>query len=71
VVILKVDKANKKISLGYKQVLANPWDELKSRHPEGSVVEGVVKNVADFGVFVDIGEVDRRPGARLRPFLEH
>ncbi len=56
VVILKVDKANKKISLGYKQVLANPWDELKSRHPEGSVVEGVVKNVADFGVFVDIGE---------------
>ncbi len=56
VVILKVDKANKKISLGYKQILANPWDELKSRHPEGSVVEGVVKNVADFGVFVDIGE---------------
>jgi small subunit ribosomal protein S1 len=56
VVILRVDKANKKISLGYKQILANPWDELKSRHPEGAVVEGVVKNVADFGVFVDIGE---------------
>jgi small subunit ribosomal protein S1 len=56
VVILKVDKANKKISLGYKQILANPWAELKARHPEGSVVEGVVKNVADFGVFVDIGE---------------
>jgi small subunit ribosomal protein S1 len=56
VVILRVDKANKKISLGYKQILANPWDELKARHPEGSVVEGVVKNVADFGVFVDIGE---------------
>jgi small subunit ribosomal protein S1 len=56
VVVLRVDKANKKISLGYKQVLANPWDELKTRHPEGTVVEGVVKNVADFGVFVDIGE---------------
>jgi small subunit ribosomal protein S1 len=56
VVILRVDKANKKISLGYKQILANPWDELKNRHPEGAVVEGVVKNVADFGVFVDIGE---------------
>ncbi len=56
VIVLKVDKANKKISLGYKQILANPWDELKARHPEGSVVEGVVKNVADFGVFVDIGE---------------
>jgi small subunit ribosomal protein S1 len=56
VVILRVDKGNKKISLGYKQILANPWDELKSRHPEGSIVEGVVKNVADFGVFVDTGE---------------
>jgi small subunit ribosomal protein S1 len=56
VVILKVDKANKKISLGYKQIIANPWDELKARHPEGSIVEGVVKNVADFGVFIDIGE---------------
>jgi len=56
VVVLKVDKGNKKISLGYKQLLSNPWDELKARHPEGSVVEGVVKNVADFGVFVDVGE---------------
>jgi len=55
-VVLKVDKDNKKISLGYKQILPNPWDELKVRHPEGSIVEGVVKNVADFGVFVDIGE---------------
>ena len=56
VVVLKVDKGNKKISLGYKQLLVNPWDELKARHPEGSVVEGVIKNVADFGLFVDIGE---------------
>src|SRR5512139_880121 len=56
VVVLKVDRGNKKISLGYKQLLVNPWDELKARHPEGSVVEGVVKNVADFGLFVDIGE---------------
>jgi small subunit ribosomal protein S1 len=56
VVVLKVDKGNKKISLGYKQLLGNPWDDLRARHPEGSIVEGVVKNVADFGVFVDIGE---------------
>jgi len=56
VVVLKVDKANKKISLGYKQLLSNPWDELRALHPEGSIVEGVVKNVADFGVFVDVGE---------------
>jgi len=55
-VVLKVDKDNKKISLGYKQILPNPWEELKERYPEGAVVEGVVKNVADFGVFVDVGE---------------
>src|SRR5674536_408117 len=55
VVVLKVDKANKKISLGYRQLLSNPWDELRARHPEGSIVEGVVKNVADFGVFGDVG----------------
>ncbi|MCL2103113.1 MAG: 30S ribosomal protein S1, partial [Syntrophorhabdaceae bacterium] len=55
-VVLKIDKDNKKISLGYKQILPNPWEELKVRHPEGSIVEGVVKNVADFGVFVNIGE---------------
>jgi len=56
VVVLKVDRGNKKISLGYKQLLSNPWEELKARHPEGSTVDGVVKNVADFGVFVDVGE---------------
>jgi small subunit ribosomal protein S1 len=59
VVILKIEKENKKVSLGLKQLLANPWDELRARCPEGSVVEGVVKNVTDFGVFIDIGgEID-------------
>jgi small subunit ribosomal protein S1 len=59
VVALRVEKEHKKISLGLKQLLANPWDELRSKHPEGSVVEGVVKNITDFGVFVDIGsEID-------------
>jgi small subunit ribosomal protein S1 len=59
VVVLRVEKEHKKISLGLKQLLSNPWDELRSGHPEGSVVEGVVKNVTDFGVFVDIGsEID-------------
>jgi small subunit ribosomal protein S1 len=58
-VILKIEKENKKVSLGLKQLLANPWDELRARCPEGSVVEGVVKNITDFGVFVDIGgEID-------------
>jgi small subunit ribosomal protein S1 len=59
VVVLRVEKEHKKISLGLKQLLSNPWDDLRARHPEGSVVEGVVKNLTDFGVFVDIGsEID-------------
>ena len=59
VVVLRVEKEHKKISLGLKQLLSNPWDDLRAKHPEGSVVEGVVKNVTDFGVFVDIGsEID-------------
>ena len=56
VVVLRLEKEHKKISLGYKQLLANPWDQLRSLHPEGSVVEGVVKNITEFGAFVDIGE---------------
>jgi len=55
VTVLKIEKEHKKISLGYKQLLANPWDELRAKHPEGSTVEGTVKNITDFGVFVDIG----------------
>lgn len=59
VVVLRVEKEHKKVSLGLKQLLSNPWDELRAMHPEGSIVEGVVKNVTDFGVFVDIGrEID-------------
>ena len=59
VVILRVEKEHKKISLGLKQLLANPWDDLRAKHPEGSTVEGAVKNITDFGVFVDVGcEID-------------
>ncbi len=59
VVVLRVEKEHKKISLGLKQLLSNPWDDLRAKHPEGSVVEGIVKNVTDFGIFVDIGfEID-------------
>src|SRR4030065_481050 len=55
VVVLKLEKENKKISLGYKQLLVNPWEQLRAAHPEGSVVEGVVKDLTDFGACVDIG----------------
>src|SRR5512145_206253 len=55
VAVLKIEKEHKKISLGYKKLLSNPWDDLRVKHPEGTTVEGTVKNITDFGVFVDIG----------------
>ncbi len=53
--VLEVDSKNKRISLGMKQLQSNPWDELELKHPVGTQVEGEVKSVTDFGVFVDIG----------------
>ena len=41
VVILDFDEANHKLSLGHKQLLPNPWDQLEAKHPVGSVVDGV------------------------------
>jgi len=53
--VLEVDSKNKRISLGLKQLQSNPWDELEIKNPVGTQVEGEVKSVTDFGVFVDIG----------------
>ena len=54
--VLDIDTKNRRISLGLKQLETNPWDLLEQKFPIGSTVEGEVKNVTDFGVFVDIGE---------------
>ncbi len=53
--VLEVDSKSKRISLGLKQLQANPWDELEMKTPVGTIVEGEVKSVTDFGIFVDIG----------------
>jgi small subunit ribosomal protein S1 len=54
--VLEVDSKNKKISLGIKQLQNNPWDELETRYPLGSIVEEAeVKSITDFGVFLDVG----------------
>ncbi len=54
--VLEVDSKNKRISLGLKQLQANPWDELEIKFPIGTIIEeGEVKSITDFGVFVDIG----------------
>ena len=58
-IVLDVDIDNKRISLGLKQIQPNPWDTLEDKHPIGSKVKGQVRNIADFGLFVDVGaEVD-------------
>lgn len=56
VMVLDADPQTRRISLGLKQIEANPWDELAEKYPKGTVVKGVVKNITDFGVFVGITE---------------
>ncbi len=55
-VILDVDQEQKRISLGLKQIEANPWILLQEKYPVGTRVTGKVKNITSFGIFVDIGE---------------
>ncbi|MBQ3881850.1 MAG: 30S ribosomal protein S1 [Bacteroidales bacterium] len=59
VVILDFDEANHKLSLGHKQLLPNPWDELESKYPAGTVVDGTVASLTDKGANITIdGNVD-------------
>ena len=52
VMVLEVDPDKRRISLGLKQTLANPWDDFLERHPVGSEVEGEIRNITEFGLFV-------------------
>ena len=54
VVILGVDSEKKRISLGMKQVKPNPWELVGERFPEGTIIEGVIKNITEFGMFIGI-----------------
>jgi small subunit ribosomal protein S1 len=56
VVVLNMDPSHRRISLGLKQVMANPWEEAKAKYPVGSIVKGPVRNITDFGIFVGIEE---------------
>lgn len=51
-VVLNVDRANKRISLGMKQLEPNPWSTIKEKYPIGSIVDGKVRNITDFGAFL-------------------
>lgn len=54
VIILGVDPEKKRISLGMKQVRPNPWELVGEKYPEGTILEGVIKNITDFGMFIGI-----------------
>lgn len=53
-VILSINKQNKKISLGIKQLTPNPWEEIERSYPVGSLVEGEISRVTNFGAFVKL-----------------
>jgi small subunit ribosomal protein S1 len=55
-VVLKIDKENERFSLGIKQLTPDPWQAAYNNYPSGTVVEGVITNVTDFGVFVKLEE---------------
>jgi small subunit ribosomal protein S1 len=55
-VVLKIDPAASRLSLGLKQILGNPWDTVKDRYPVGKIVEGPVTRIAKFGAFVELEE---------------
>jgi small subunit ribosomal protein S1 len=53
-VVLDIDKKNRRFSLGIKQLTPDPWDNVAERYKRGAEVSGVVKNITDFGVFVEL-----------------
>ena len=54
--VLGVDVENKRISLGMRQLEANPWDVVEEKYPVGTIINGAVRNITDFGIFVGIEE---------------
>ncbi len=59
VIVLEVDLEKRRISLGLKQAVGNPWDQFAVNYPVGSTVEGEVKNATEFGLFIGLdGDVD-------------
>ncbi len=56
IMVLNIEPTSKRISLGMKQLQQNPWDLVTESYPVGSVIEGKIKNITDFGVFIGIEE---------------
>jgi small subunit ribosomal protein S1 len=59
VVVLEVDQEKRRISLGMKQLLGNPWDSFAERFPVGTIINGEVRSITEFGLFIGLdGEID-------------
>ncbi|MCF6289642.1 MAG: 30S ribosomal protein S1 [Desulfobacterales bacterium] len=56
VLVLNIETETKRISLGMKQLQPNPWDLVVENYPVGSIIEGKIKNITDFGIFIGIEE---------------
>jgi small subunit ribosomal protein S1 len=54
--ILKIDKTNRKVSLSLKHLLDNPWDSVKEKYKEGTIIKGKIKSITTFGVFIELEE---------------
>jgi small subunit ribosomal protein S1 len=55
-VVLDIKPENRRISLGMKQAVPNPWDVISDKYPVGTTIEGKIKNITDFGLFIGIDE---------------
>jgi small subunit ribosomal protein S1 len=53
-IILSVNPNDRRISLGMKQLQENPWEQLEDKYPTGAIIEGRVRNLTDFGAFIEI-----------------
>jgi small subunit ribosomal protein S1 len=59
VMVLEIDETKRRVSLGLKQTMRNPWEVFAENHPVGSEVEGEVKNITEFGLFIGLeGDID-------------
>ena len=59
VMVLDIDDAKRRVSLGLKQTMRNPWEAFAESHPAGVEVEGAVKNITEFGLFIGLpGDID-------------
>ncbi len=53
--VIGYDNDRKRVIMSVKDLIENPWKTLKEEHPEGSIVKGTIKNITDFGLFIDFG----------------